>query len=153
MITKYKCTLFDIELSDTYQFNLFRQSLYNPIKKLIGTFLEKPYRQDEVLKYIFSSEIQNPVFIDIGCHVGTVTPPIAKRFPNASIICVDTNSAPLAKFITNISLNYSKNIQLINAAFSNEKTYLLFIPAPAMPEVLVLADLWVALKRLRSRGF
>jgi hypothetical protein len=80
MIMKYEGALFDIKLSDTYQFNLFKQSLYNPIKKLIGPFLGKPYRQDEVLKYIFSSEIQNPVIIYIDCHVGTVTPQLLKDF-------------------------------------------------------------------------
>jgi FkbM family methyltransferase len=128
MITKYEGALFDIELSDTYQFNLLKQSLYNPIKKLIGPFLGKPYRKDEVLKYIFSSEIQNPVVIDIGCHVGTVALPIAKRFPNASIICVDANPAPLAKFIRNINLNQSKKIHIVNAAISDEKSLLTIYP-------------------------
>jgi FkbM family methyltransferase len=128
MITIYEGALFDITLSDTYQYNLFKLSLYNPIKKLIGPFLGKPYRQDEILQYIFSSKKHIPVVIDVGCHVGAVALPIAKRFPNAKIICVDANPAPLAKFITNINLNRSKNIQLINAAISNEKKLLTIYP-------------------------
>jgi len=128
MIVNYEGALFDVNLSDTYQLNLFKQSLYNPIKKLIGPFLGKPYRQDEVLKFIFSSEAQTPVIIDIGCHVGAVSLPIAKKFSKAEIICVDANPVPLAKFIRNINLNQSKNIHVINAAISDEKSLLTIYP-------------------------
>jgi FkbM family methyltransferase len=128
MITKYEGALFDIELSDTYQFNLFKQSLYNPIKKIIGPFVGKPYKQDEVLSSVFAIEKKNPIIIDIGCHIGTISVPAAKKFPDARFISLDAYPLPLAKLIKNIKLNGLKNIQVINAAIAEQNTLLTIYP-------------------------
>lgn len=128
MITVYEGALFDITLSDTYQFNLFKQSLYNPIKKIIGSFVGKPYKQDEVLTSVLAIEKKNPIIIDIGCHIGVFTIPAAKKYPDARFISLDAYPLPLGKLIKNIELNRFKNIQVVNAAIAEQNTLLTIYP-------------------------
>jgi len=128
MHIKYEDAIFDFSLTDSYQFNMIRQSLKNPIKKKIGAWLGKPYKQDEILEYLFSKNISNPIVIDVGCHIGIVSIPIAVKLPNATIFCIDAYPPPLAKLIININLNNLKNIHVINAAISENSDLLNIYP-------------------------
>ena len=109
MKIKYEGATFNFSLTEPYELNMIRQSLKNPIKKIIGTWLGKPYKQDEILEYLFSKNISNPIVIDVGCHIGTVSIPIAKKLPNAKIFCIDAYPPPLAKLIKNINYSFTIN--------------------------------------------
>jgi FkbM family methyltransferase len=128
MLTKYEDAMFDISLSDSYQLNLLRKSLTNPIKKKIGGFIGKPYKKDAILEFVFSKNILDPVVIDVGCHVGVISIPIAKSLPNSKVFCIDAYPVPLAKLIVNINLNNLKNISVINAAISDHPNLLNIYP-------------------------
>lgn len=128
MLTYYEGALFDISIGDSYQRNLLRQSLKNPVKKILGSFFGKPYKQDPILGFIFNSAILNPVVVDVGCHIGTISIPVAKALPESRVFSIDAYPVALAKLIKNIDLNKLTNITVINSAISDQSTLLNIYP-------------------------
>jgi FkbM family methyltransferase len=63
-------------------------------------------------------------FVDVGCNIGMVSLPIAKRFPDAKVISIDASPKVLGQFVSNMEANGLTNVSIVSGAISSDKALL-----------------------------
>lgn len=71
-------------------------------------------------EYHFSSKVKNPEILDVGAHIGLASLYFKKLYPNAKIVAFEPNPSNFKLLRRNISQNYLKGINLVNAAVNKK---------------------------------
>lgn len=112
----YEGVLFDIDIRDPYHRRLLRRRL----KKVIGPLIGRPYVRDDYLELAFqvASRTSAPIVVDVGCNIGETALPIAKNFPQATVVAIEAHPVAAARFVRNTRLNRLGNVKLVAAAIA-----------------------------------
>lgn len=113
---------FAVDPCDEYQ----RIVLRKRVKKLIGRFIGRPYRRDQMLSLIYDvcEKAEIPAMIDVGSNIGLVSLPTARAFPNGRIVAVEAHPVAAGGFVRNLRRNNLKNVKLFVAACSPTESLL-----------------------------
>lgn len=116
MKINYEGALLDIDIRDQYHRRLLKRRL----KKAIGPLIGKPYVRDDYLKFAFQlvSRMSAPIVIDVGSNIGETALPIAKNFPQATVIAIDAHPVAAGRFVKNTRLNRLSNVKFVAAAIA-----------------------------------
>jgi FkbM family methyltransferase len=88
----------------------------------------EPHTQDAILKFL----PKKGTFIDVGANIGTLTIPIAKARPHASIISLEADPNVYGLLQENVTRNGCALVQLVSCvAAATDGQLVRFYPAPA----------------------
>jgi len=121
MIINYENTRFKVRITSSIERMLIKQR----IKQLIGRFINKPYHQDEYVRFateILSSK-SSGIVVDVGCNIGSTVIPLAKKFPHISFFAIEPHPIPSSRFIQNCELNDLQNVTLVSCAIANTPSF------------------------------
>lgn len=76
--------------------------------------------EPESIQFISENLPQNGVFIDIGCNIGAISIPLAKKRKDLKIYSIEGSQRVFDYFVKNIALNKLTNITPIKAALSDK---------------------------------
>jgi FkbM family methyltransferase len=124
MIITYNDIKLKLSLADRYHQSLVKFK----VKRLLSRFIPKYKKQLEENQIVLSTVIselkgiENPVFIDVGCNIGAVSLPVAKRMPSCQVYSIDAHPVALSGFVKNQTINRLKNVKVIGAAISSSQS-------------------------------
>lgn len=90
---------------------LNRESLDQTIHEI---FKENPYQ--------FTTDKKQPYIIDAGSNIGIATVFFKKHYPDANIVCFEPDPEAFKLLQKNVSCNYFQDVELINAALSDQES-------------------------------
>lgn len=97
---KHHCTYLLPNLQESVSFEIFTNGEYEP----------------ETIEFISNHLPIHGVFIDVGCNIGTISIPLAKKRKDLKIYSIEASQRVYNYFVRNIELNKIKNITPIKAA-------------------------------------